>query len=231
MAPTTGPSASRTLPSSEAAKPASGRAATIANVMATVTAERSRMDMGGTPGAQHTARARACFALVLAGVFGLACASDGPAPRNVPAVAEVSPALLAEAEALAATLSEAPPPAEDALRVRLAFGEAFDLDLFVSDPLQETVYFANERAQSGGVLREDQRCGSPAPRIEVVEWAAPPPGRYRVGIDFPSRCAKGGPRQAPYAVAIERGGRRTLLRGVAELGVFVPIVDRFDHRP
>ena len=132
---------------------------------------------------------------------------------------------------MAGLLAVAPAPASGSLRIRLAFGEAADLDLFVSDPLQETVYFANDASKSGGTLLSDQRCGSPGPRVEVVEWPEPPPGRYRIGIDFPKGCNTSGPDQVPYALAIERGGERTLLRGVADLGVFVPIVDRFDYRP
>lgn len=132
---------------------------------------------------------------------------------------------------MAGLLAEAPAPAPGSLRIRLAFGEAADLDLFVSDPLQETVYFANDTSKSGGSLLLDQRCGSPGPRVEVVEWRAPPPGRYRIGIDFPRSCGPGGRNRVPYALAVERGGERTLHRGVADLGVFVPIVDRFDYRP
>ncbi len=131
---------------------------------------------------------------------------------------------------MVAALAEADAPAEGAVRVRLAFGEAVDLDLFVSDPLQETVYFANARSRSGGRLLADRRCGMQAPRIETVEWSSPPPGRYRVGIDFPRRC-EGSTRVAVYALAVERGGRRTIHRGMIEAGSFLPEVDRFDFRP
>lgn len=171
------------------------------------------------------------LALALALMTSLACAG-GPPSRPLPKPRPAPPpALLAEAERLAGLLAQAPAAPAGTLRIRLAFGGEADLDLFVSDPLQETVYFANERAQSGGALEEDRRCGSPPPNIEVVEWSQPPAGRYRIGIDFPTRCQEDAPKRAPYALAIERGGQRTLHRGVANLGVFVPIVDRFDYRP
>ncbi|HEB90453.1 MAG TPA: hypothetical protein ENI85_12850 [Deltaproteobacteria bacterium] len=74
------------------------------------------------------------------------------------------------------------------LVVRLAYGPEADLDLFVTDPDQEAVYFANSPSRSGGRLVADRRCGDPAPRIEVVHYPRPIGGRYRVGVDFHRRC-------------------------------------------
>ena len=159
-----------------------------------------------------------------------ACSTAPPAAPGPPAAIPWTSELLERAEALAATLADAPSAPDGTLRVRLAFEDAVDLDLFVSDPLQETVYFANDRSGSGGVLEKDMRCGMPGPRIERVSWSPAPAGRFRVGVDFPRRCdgAAGGP--APFAIAVERGGSRTLQRGVIEAGIFLPIVDRFDVR-
>ena len=84
-----------------------------------------------------------------------------------------------------------------ALRVELAFGQDADLDLYVTDPLQETVYFANTPSQQGGVLLDDRRCDSPPPRIETVVFEHPPPGRYRVGVDYPRRCRLIGIAEVP----------------------------------
>ncbi len=173
---------------------------------------------------------RAMKAVVASLALGLAAGSTAPpapadaASTTVPWTSE----LLERAEALAATLAEAPSAPDGTLRVRLAFEDAVDLDLFVSDPLQETVYFANDRSGSGGVLEEDMRCEIPGPRIESVSWNPPIAGRYRVGVDFPRRCDGGTGGPAPFAIAVERGGSRTLQRGVIEAGIFLPIVDRFD---
>lgn len=169
--------------------------------------------------------------VAILGLAGVCCSTAPPAPKTVPVAASGwTPELLERAEALAATLADGPLAPEGTLRVRLAFEAEVDLDLFVSDPLQETVYFANDRSRSGGELDADARCGMPEPRVESVSWSAPPSGRYRVGVDFPRRCDGHSGGHAPFAIAVERGGSRTLQRGVIDAGVFLPIVDRFDVR-
>lgn len=75
-----------------------------------------------------------------------------------------------------------------ALEIRLEFSEQADLDLFVTDPDQETVYFGNSPSRGGGQLIDDTGCPSPLPRTEVVRFVAPRPGRYRVGIDYTRSC-------------------------------------------
>ena len=109
------------------------------------------------------------------------------------------------------------------MQVTLRFGDAADLDLYVTDPLQETVYFANSPSRSGGALESDRRCDSPAPRIEVVRFERPPPGRYRVGVDYPERC-RAAKDPIPFLVVVEAQGRRHERRGTIELGQFLPIV-------
>lgn len=133
-----------------------------------------------------------------------------------------TPALEAEAARLEAALGLAPPPPAGALRVRLAFGAEADLDLYVTDALAETVYFANERAASGGRLTADARCDSPAPRIEEVLFAAPLPGTYRVGVDYMVYRASCGeqPPVVVYVLAIEGPQGRRVQRGLARRGIF-----------
>ncbi len=137
--------------------------------------------------------------------------------------------LTAAGDTLAAALlhSRGAAPGEGVVRVRLAFGEGADLDLFVSDPRQETVYFANKRSRSGGVLGRDLRCPDPAPRIESVEFEAALAGRYRVGVDYPSACP-GFAGEAAYVVEISRNGDTTVLRGLIEPLTFEHIVREFD---
>ena len=112
--------------------------------------------------------------------------------------------------------------------MRLAFGEEADLDLYVTDPAQETVYFANAvSAASGGALEADLRCDAPAPRVEAVRFAPAPPGRYRVGVDHPARCgSRRGP--VPFVVVAEFGAQRLERRGEVALGQFLPVVLEFE---
>jgi hypothetical protein len=120
-----------------------------------------------------------------------------------------------------------PTPKPGKLRVRLAFGAEADLDLFVTDPTHESVYFANSPSRSGGELHSDLRCGSEAPRIEVVSFERAPPGRYRVGVDFPERCDA---LQSPVAlvVSVETQLGRKLHRQSIRPRIFEPIVLEFD---
>jgi hypothetical protein len=147
---------------------------------------------------------RSAAALALA-----ACATPAPAPRLSPEAA------LAVSE-----------PDVGALVVRLGFGAEADLDLYVSDPHAETVYFANSPTASGGELLADRRCEHPAPRIETVRFREALPGRYRVGVDYPEACGDAGPVR--FAVEVIQGSRRELFRGTAEPGVFQVVVIEFD---
>lgn len=121
-------------------------------------------------------------------------------------------------------------PADSGLRVRLAFGAEADLDLYVTDPAQETVYFANTPTRSGGALEADRRCDAPAPRVEQVEWSAPPPGRYRIGIDFPIRC-RNLDEPVPFVLEVSVGGEHQERRGTIAFGRFEPVVWEFDVGP
>jgi len=118
-------------------------------------------------------------------------------------------------------------PKAGALEVTLSFGDAADLDLYVSDPLQETVYFANTPTRSGGSLEADRLCKSPGPRVEIVRFERPLPGRYRVGVDYPERC-RAAREPIPFLVVIEADGRRHERRSEIALGQFLPIVLEFD---
>jgi hypothetical protein len=174
--------------------------------------------------AEHRPLARALAAAL---AVWLGAATGGPvAARERAPQAAWTPALEAEAARLEAALAQAEPAAAGALRVRLAFGGEADLDLYVTDPLAETLYFANERAASGGRLIADARCDSPAPRIEEVLFAAPLPGSYRVGVDYMVYRASCGeqPRVVAYVLAIDGPQGRRIERGLARRGIFDPRV-------
>jgi hypothetical protein len=113
------------------------------------------------------------------------------------------------------------------LSVRLAFGAAGDLDLYVSDPFQETVYYANTPSVSGGALELDRRCIHEAPRIETVRFPSPAAGRYRVGVDYPHPCDRTG-SPVPFVVRVEVNGRSFVHEGTIAPLRFQPIVLEFD---
>jgi hypothetical protein len=121
------------------------------------------------------------------------------------------------------------PPAPGDLRVELVFAEGADLDLYLTDPAQETVYYANTPSRgNGGRLEADLRCDDPAPRVETILFTGAPAGRYRVGIDHAARCADGGTGAQPFLVIVEAGGRRREVRGEIPRGRFQPRVLEFE---
>ena len=113
------------------------------------------------------------------------------------------------------------------LTVRLAFGAEADLDLYVTDPLQETVYFANHSSKSGGQIVEDVRCSEAKTGVEEISFPAPLPGRYRIGIDYPSVCA-GKAKKAAYAISVQHSGNRQEAQGSVSLQRFEVVVLDFE---
>jgi hypothetical protein len=147
-------------------------------------------------------------ALSLLAALAAACARE-PVPPRTPAGAP-------------------PPPGE--LRFELVFGAGADLDLYVSDPGQETVYYANPVSRaSGGRLEADRRCDAAAPRVERIRFPDAPGGRYRVGVDYAQRCPGGGAAEA-FVLRIETQGERHEVPGSVRRGRFLPRVHEHDER-
>jgi hypothetical protein len=130
--------------------------------------------------------------------------------------------------------AKAPPPpsgatlprSDAAVRVVLLWEAPVDLDLYVTDPRMETVYFANRKAVSGGVLEKDAVCGV-GPRREVTTWEKAPAGRYRVSLDFIDRCGQD-QREVGYRLVVDRAGRRQETTGTVQLARFVYQAFEFD---
>jgi hypothetical protein len=142
----------------------------------------------------------------------------------LPLAAALACAGAAHDDAGAAATALASPAPPDALRVQLVFGADVDLDLYVTGPADEAVYFANAASQDGGRLVADRRCDAPAPRVETIEFAHAAAGRYRVGVDFMIRCERGVDR-APFEVIAEAPGQPPIrARGEAIFGAFDPRV-------
>ncbi len=170
----------------------------------------------------------------------IGCAASRPiAPVRAATTNEVADPIFDEdqrerlariSQALAEPVS---PALSGGLVVRLAFDGAADLDLFVTDPLQESVYFANTPTRSGGTLVDDRRCDDPSPRVETVHFPNPTSGRYRVGVDFHKRCTETslsgeGGKQGLYVVRVDAGARVLTRTGMVIPGHFEVIVIEFD---
>ena len=155
-------------------------------------------------------------------------AGDGERALAAAGIGAVLVLVVAACARQAPPLPSAPAAPLPGVTVTLRWSAPVDLDLYVTDPVLETVYFANSRAASGGVLERDTRCAGrqPGEQAERVRWTNPPPGRYRVGVDFPEAC--GAPtREAPWALTVEVDGRRQELTGHARLAEREPLVLEF----
>lgn len=175
------------------------------------------------PRKTHSRLARLAGPVLLAGWLA-GCAST-PEPPPQP---DWTRAHRDTAGRLAERLAETPLE-ETALVVRLAFPVGVDLDLYVTDPRLETVYYANTPVDSGGRLLRDQRCDTPAEegvRVEEIRFEVPPPGGYRIGVDHPEIC-EGGDDVVPYALAIDADGERRGLLGLTRWLRFQTIVLEF----
>jgi hypothetical protein len=149
---------------------------------------------------------------VLVSLSSLLSACSGRAPQSASVVAPI-----------------AAPPADGALHVALAWTVPVDLDLYVSDPAGETLYFANNPTRAGARLEQDARCGARAgTTIERMRFPLPAPGRYRVGVDFIDACGAGSSSAVPFRVAVDHGAARAEAAGTALPGEFKVIVLEFD---
>ena len=117
------------------------------------------------------------------------------------------------------------------IQINLAFGAESDLDLYVTDPLLETVYFANHESKSGGKISPDVGCdivkSRVGPGIETVSFKNPVPGHYRVGVDYPQSCNEGR-GAAAYAISVEGSGVDKYVQGWIEHLRFKVIVLEFE---
>ena len=118
-----------------------------------------------------------------------------------------------------------PPSTERGLVVTLAWSAPVDLDLYVTMPSGETIYYANPRE----AFVRDARCadGAGGSRMEQVRWRSPAPGRYRLGVDFPEACAEG-VDVAAYRLVVDLDGARVDHGGTARLLVRDPWVTEID---
>jgi len=125
-------------------------------------------------------------------------------------------------------------PAATGLQVALVWSAPVDLDLYLTDPTWETVYFANNPSRTGARLLRDARCSdvaaSPAGFVELAGMTEPLPGHYRVGVDFIDAC-KAPHDPVSFRVVADYGGMRRETVGTIRLEEFQPIVVEFELRP
>lgn len=160
-----------------------------------------------------------CYCLVLAG-----CSLPERPPHLPPGAVAPAPEVQAEPVPPPVPRPWAEAPGGRALTVTLAWDDPVDLDLYVTDPTGETVYFANPHTASGGVLERDARCAdTTGDREERAVWTDPASGRYRVGVDFLEAC-EGRRKNAAYRIVVHVGERREQTERRIRLGQRQPRV-------
>ena len=94
--------------------------------------------------------------------------------------------------AVAQTRSSSVAENGDALHLELTWTAPVDLDLFVTGPSGETIYFGNKQAKNGDKVTEESNCESviskPTHLRETVLIPAAQSGKYRVSVDFILQC-------------------------------------------
>ncbi len=115
----------------------------------------------------------------------------------------------------------------------LSWDAPVDLDLYLTDPSTESLYFANNPTRSGARLEADVRCAdlaTSAPIVELARVGEPLDGVYRVGVDFLDSCGND-TEVVPFRVAVDYGGDRLEKTGQATAGQFQVIVLEFEIDP
>ncbi|MBW7850641.1 MAG: hypothetical protein H3C38_09115 [Rhodospirillales bacterium] len=123
-----------------------------------------------------------------------------------------------------APAAAAPPTIEAAggsLTVEIAWSERVDLDLFVTGPDGETVYFGNRRARDGIRMGAEAGCGEVSaeapPFVETAVIPGAAAGRYRLSVDYIRDCGSKRVLTVPFtARLLDAGGRE---RGRTEASV------------
>ncbi len=103
----------------------------------------------------------------------------------------------------------------DALQVSLNWIHPVDMDLHVTTPSGEDIYWANKSGSQGGTLDLDSNaaCSIDGVNNENITWltSTPQAGQYIVRLDLWSACSEAGP--FPYVVTVTVNGQSTLYQG------------------
>jgi hypothetical protein len=108
-----------------------------------------------------------------------------------------------------------PPPASpiaarNGLEVSLLWNAPVDLDVYLTDPTWETLYFANNPTRGGGKIERDTRCVVPPatpPFVERAHVDEVKPGPYRIGVHFIDACGSD-VGEASFRLVVDLEGKR-----------------------
>ncbi|MCJ2544096.1 right-handed parallel beta-helix repeat-containing protein [Thermostichus vulcanus] len=107
------------------------------------------------------------------------------------------------------TSTPTPPLGTGPIQITLSWNTTDDLDLYVTDPGQQTVSFVNPSIPSGGRLDVDANAncaGVITNPVENVFWiSTPPTGTYRIEVALFQRCSQS-TAPIPFTVTLRKNG-------------------------
>ncbi|MEQ9462956.1 MAG: hypothetical protein RJQ10_04815 [Haliea sp.] len=93
-----------------------------------------------------------------------------------------------------------------------------DLDIYVTEPGGETIFFDNEVSAAGGSLDWDNQCSNYQDgRTENVSWTSPPIGSYKIEVDCFDACTTSS-ATVPFKINVKAGGSTSSYSGQAVCG-------------
>ena len=85
-------------------------------------------------------------------------------------------------------------PASGSMGVTLSWSGEADLDLHVTDPYGETIYYFRPTGESGGTLQQDSECAGSGEHQEVVSYPSgmAAAGTYQISVHYFRSCGSAG---------------------------------------
>jgi hypothetical protein len=117
----------------------------------------------------------------------------------------------------AVTVGDLPAPGQ--LEITLSWDVPADLDLHVTDPFGETIYYFHPRSLTGGVLESDGECqsGATTERVTYPSGTAPA-GNYIISLHYFRHC--GAAREAHWRIEVHSDKNSQAFSGKIQSGEF-----------
>ncbi|WP_295606520.1 hypothetical protein [uncultured Lamprocystis sp.] len=116
------------------------------------------------------------------------------------------------------------------VQISLMWNNRNDLDLYVTDPTGEIIYFSHKKAGSGGELDVDRNVGGETETpVENVVWTnSPPDGDYQVHVRFFAK-KNGAELATPFLVVVKNSDRIDEFHGTVTAPNDKPLVTTFRY--
>lgn len=116
-------------------------------------------------------------------------------------------------------------PSNGQLSITLTWEDTADLDLHVTDPYGETIYYFRPSSNSGGSLEEDVECGAQGVHSEQIQYPAgsAASGNYVISIHYFRSCNSGGPVR--WNVTANADGRVQAYEGTIGSGQYLKVAE------